>query len=57
MVQIDLASYLLRLQFIMLRLSTLLRGLVQTRAETLTRTFKLCDHLRHRLGPRRCRLL
>jgi len=35
MVQIDLASYLLRLQFIMLRLSTLLRGLVQTRAETL----------------------
>jgi len=57
MVQIDLASYLLRLQFIMLRLSTLLRGLVQTRAETLTRTFKLCDHLRHRHGLCRCRLL
>ena len=57
MVQIDLASYLLRMQFFMLRFSALLRGLIQTRAETPTRTFKLCDHLRRRHGLCRCRLL
>ena len=57
MVQIDLASYLLRMQFFMLRFSALLRGLVQTRTETPTRTFKLCDHLRRRDGLCRFRLL